>query len=125
MKRRLFVSRDAGAIAVGADHVAIALADAAKRAELDIEIVRNYDERLPRVQSDPLLLHQVFLNMVMNAEHAIATVGTAGRIEITTRTTEAGDRIMRVNGRVVKKGMKRSSTLMPRKSHATKFATAS
>ena len=41
MKRRLFVSRDAGAIAVGADHVAIALADAAKRAELDIEIVRT------------------------------------------------------------------------------------
>src|SRR5438105_5120163 len=30
-----------------------------------------------------------------------------------------------LRGRVVKKGMKRSSTLMPRKSHATKFATAS
>ncbi|MBI4486645.1 MAG: PAS domain-containing protein, partial [Acidobacteria bacterium] len=35
---------------------------------LDIEVVRHYDEKLPRVQSDPLLLHQVFLNMVMNAE---------------------------------------------------------
>jgi two-component system NtrC family sensor kinase len=50
----------------------------------DIELVRHYDEKLPRVQSDPLLLHQVFLNMVMNAEHAIASTGHGGRIEITT-----------------------------------------
>jgi PAS domain S-box-containing protein len=49
-----------------------------------VEVVRHYDEKLPRVQSDPLLLHQVFLNMVMNAEHAIASAGTGGRIEITT-----------------------------------------
>jgi two-component system NtrC family sensor kinase len=49
-----------------------------------IEVVRHYDEKLPRVQSDPLLLHQVFLNMVMNAEHAIAATGADGRIEITT-----------------------------------------
>jgi PAS domain S-box-containing protein len=50
----------------------------------EIEVVRHYDEKLPRVQSDPLLLHQVFLNMVMNAEHAIALTGGPGRIEITT-----------------------------------------
>jgi len=41
MKRRVFVSRDAGAIAVGADRVAAAIADASKRAELDVEIVRT------------------------------------------------------------------------------------
>jgi formate dehydrogenase iron-sulfur subunit len=41
MKRRVFVSRDAGAIAVGADRVAAAIANAAKRAELHIEIVRT------------------------------------------------------------------------------------
>jgi formate dehydrogenase iron-sulfur subunit len=41
MKRRIFVPRDAGAIAVGADRVAIAIADAAKRAEIDVEIVRT------------------------------------------------------------------------------------
>ena len=59
-----------------------------------IEVVRHYDEKLPRVQSDPLLLHQVFLNMVMNAEHAIAATGRAGRIEITTAVRPSGDRIV-------------------------------
>ena len=59
-----------------------------------IEVVRHYDEKLPRVQSDPLLLHQVFLNMVMNAEHAIAATGAAGRIEITTSVAPSGDRII-------------------------------
>ena len=51
--------------------------------------MRHYDEKLPRVQSDPLLLHQVFLNMVMNAEHAIASAGAGGRIEITTAAAPA------------------------------------
>ena len=69
----------------------VALRLAACRA-LDIEVVRHYDEKLPRVQSDPLLLHQVFLNIVMNAEQAIAATGRHGRIEITTRT--AGNRIV-------------------------------
>ena len=40
--------------------------------------MRHYDEKLPRVQSDPLLLHQVFLNIVMNAEQAIAATGGPG-----------------------------------------------
>src|SRR5204863_403981 len=60
----------------------------------DIEVVRHYDEHLPRVQSDPLLLHQVFLNVVMNAEHAVAATRHAGRIEITTMLNQAGDRIV-------------------------------
>ena len=41
MRRRVFVPRDAGAIAVGADRVAAAIVDASKRAELDVEIVRT------------------------------------------------------------------------------------
>jgi len=61
----------------------VALRAAACRAA-GIEVVRHYDEKLPRIQSDPLLLHQVFLNMIMNAEHAIASTGAGGRIEITT-----------------------------------------
>jgi signal transduction histidine kinase len=63
----------------------VALRAAACRAA-GIEVVRHYDEKLPRVQSDPLLLHQVFLNMVMNAEHAIAATGGGGRVEIATST---------------------------------------
>ncbi|HEX3646707.1 MAG TPA: ATP-binding protein [Vicinamibacterales bacterium] len=59
-----------------------------------IEVVRHYDEKLPRVKSDPMLLHQVFLNMVMNAEHAIAATGNSGRIEIGTSVSTSGDRIV-------------------------------
>jgi PAS domain S-box-containing protein len=59
-----------------------------------IEVVRHYDEKLPRVQSDPLLLHQVFLNIVMNAEHAIGATGQGGRIEIRTKASPARDRIV-------------------------------
>jgi PAS domain S-box-containing protein len=71
----------------------LALRAPAQRA-LDIEVVRHYQDSLPRVQSDPLLLHQVFLNMVMNAEHAIQATGVGGRIEITTRLSPVGDRII-------------------------------
>jgi PAS domain S-box-containing protein len=71
----------------------LALRAGAHRAA-NIEVVRHYAEPLPRVQSDPLLLHQVFLNMVMNAEHAIQMSGTDGRIEVTTRVAPSGDRII-------------------------------
>ena len=56
--------------------------------------MRHYDDKLPRVQSDPLLLHQAFLNIVMNAEQAVVATGKHGRIEITTSVTRAGDRII-------------------------------
>jgi len=61
---------------------------------LNIDFVRHYDDKLPRVHSDPLLLHQVFLNMVMNAEHAIAATGRGGRIEVTTAVAPARDRVI-------------------------------
>ncbi|HZT77792.1 MAG TPA: ATP-binding protein [Vicinamibacterales bacterium] len=71
----------------------LALRAPAQRAA-DIEVVRHYQDSLPRVQSDPLLLHQVFLNMVMNAEHAIQATGAGGRIEIATHLAPDGDRIV-------------------------------
>jgi PAS domain S-box-containing protein len=62
---------------------------------LDIELVRHYDDKLPRVKSDPLLLHQVFLNMVMNAEHAIVASGRGGgRIEVMTSVTPDRERVV-------------------------------
>jgi PAS domain S-box-containing protein len=63
----------------------LSLRAAAHRA-IGIEVVRHYDDKLPRLQSDPLLLHQVFLNMVMNAEHAIAAAGGGGRTGIPEET---------------------------------------
>jgi len=70
----------------------LSLRAAAHRA-IGIEVVRHYDDKLPRLQSDPLLLHQVFLNMVMNAEQAIEAAGGGGRIEIST-AAPARDRIV-------------------------------
>jgi PAS domain S-box-containing protein len=58
-----------------------------------IEVVRHYDEKLPRVQSDALLLHQVFLNVIINAEHAIAAAGRDGIIEVTTAVDQVRDRV--------------------------------
>src|SRR5205823_3272328 len=74
-------------------HKVMALRAPAFRAQ-DIEVVRHYDDKLPRVQADPLLLHQAFLNIVMNAEQAVVATGKHGRIEITTSVTRAGDRII-------------------------------
>ncbi|HXI30059.1 MAG TPA: ATP-binding protein [Vicinamibacterales bacterium] len=71
----------------------LSLRAAAHRA-IGIEVVRHYDDKLPRVPSDPLLLHQVFLNMVMNAEHAIAATGHGGLIEIRTAVDHTRDRII-------------------------------
>jgi two-component system NtrC family sensor kinase len=60
----------------------------------DIEVVRHYDEKLPRVPSDPLLIHQAFLNIVMNAEQAIAATGGPGRIDVTTAVAPGGQAIV-------------------------------
>jgi len=51
----------------------------------EIEVVRHYDQQLPRIQADPLLLHQVFLNVMMNAEQAVGAADAARRIEIATK----------------------------------------
>lgn len=56
-----------------------------------IEVVRHYDQQLPRILVDPILLHQVFLNIVMNAEHAVAATRRPGRIEISTGLGSNGD----------------------------------
>ncbi len=47
-----------------------------------IEIAREQPGDLPAVSGDPLLLHQAFLNIIINAEHAILGAGQPGRIEV-------------------------------------------
>ena len=59
-----------------------------------IDVVRHYEDNLPRVQSDLLLLHQVFLNMVMNAEHTISATGRPGRLEIRATFSPSRDRVI-------------------------------
>jgi two-component system, NtrC family, sensor kinase len=49
-----------------------------------IKIVRQQGETLPPVSCDPAHLQQAFLNILINAEHAVAEGGEARRIEITT-----------------------------------------
>jgi two-component system NtrC family sensor kinase len=51
-------------------------------AQKNIQIVREYQKDLPRVQTDPPLLRQVVLNILNNATYAI---GKEGAITIATR----------------------------------------
>jgi len=53
-----------------------------------IEIVRDQPEEVPSVIGDQLLLHQAFLNVITNAEHAIAQTGEPGTLTIATTVTD-------------------------------------
>jgi PAS domain S-box-containing protein len=59
----------------------------------DVEVVRHYAANAPRIDGDPLLLHQVFLNLLMNAEEAVAATRRPGRIEVATAVVPSGDRV--------------------------------
>jgi PAS domain S-box-containing protein len=56
----------------------------ANLSQADIKVVRKQGEKLPAVMCDPAHLQQAFLNILINAEHAIADGGQARRIEVTT-----------------------------------------
>jgi PAS domain S-box-containing protein len=49
-----------------------------------IEVTRDEAPDLPWIKGDPLLLYQAFLNVLINAEHAILGQGRGGRIEVQT-----------------------------------------
>ena len=53
-----------------------------------IEVRRAFDARIPWLVGSPVLLHQAILNIVVNAEHAMA--GTGGRLEVSTRLSANG-----------------------------------
>ena len=54
-----------------------------------IEVTRQQEET-PRVSGDPLLLQQALLNILINAEHAIAATGKPGRIHTTIASVNDG-----------------------------------
>jgi signal transduction histidine kinase len=61
---------------------------ASRRATLKrqaIEVTREDDASLPPVSGDALMLHQAFLNVLINAEHAVASGPAPRRIDIGVR----------------------------------------
>jgi two-component system, NtrC family, sensor kinase len=59
-----------------------------------IEITREESPDLPWINGDPLLLHQAFLNVLINAEHAIQSQTGSGRIDVRIGMNHAGDRVV-------------------------------
>lgn len=55
----------------------------------DIQINTKYDQRLPRITTDPTQLQQVFLNIIDNS---IDAIGKSGTIEIETNVTSGINR---------------------------------
>ena len=71
----------------------ISLALSSRRAALrraHIEIVRHQQEDVPSIAGDALLLQQAFLNILINAEHAIGGREDTRRIDITVDTVADG-----------------------------------
>jgi signal transduction histidine kinase len=58
-------------------------------AEARITVTREIPEDLPWISGDPLLLHQAFLNILINAEHAIRAHAADGRLDARARFSEA------------------------------------
>jgi C4-dicarboxylate-specific signal transduction histidine kinase len=67
---------------------------AAACAAASIEIVKDLAPKLPRIAGDALLLQQALLNIVMNAEQALATSTGPRRLELRTRV--AGRKTMEI-----------------------------
>ena len=59
-----------------------------------ISVTRGEDENLPAVSGDPLLMHQAFLNVIINAEHAVMATGGPGRIDIRSWHDAAGAQVV-------------------------------
>jgi PAS domain S-box-containing protein len=54
-----------------------------------IEVRRHIAPDVPPVSGDPLLLQQALLNILINAEHAIAARNPSGRIDISAEITDS------------------------------------
>jgi PAS domain S-box-containing protein len=65
------------------------LSRAAALERAGIVITRDEPADLPAIHGDPLLLHEAFLNILVNAEHAILSTGNGGRLEVRARFNPA------------------------------------
>jgi C4-dicarboxylate-specific signal transduction histidine kinase len=63
---------------------------AAARRRGHIEVSRHQMDHVPDISGDPLLLQQALLNILINAEHAIAATGAPGRIETSIAPSSDG-----------------------------------
>ncbi|MGH9309338.1 MAG: sensor histidine kinase, partial [Vicinamibacterales bacterium] len=59
-----------------------------------ITVTRDEAQDLPWISGDPLLLHQAFLNILVNAEHAIAPAAGNNRIDVRARFDQASNTIV-------------------------------
>lgn len=59
-------------------------------AAASITVDKELTPRLPRPRGDALLLQQALLNIVINAEQAMATAGEPRRLDVRTALTERG-----------------------------------
>ena len=59
-----------------------------------IELTRTESPDLPPISGDPLLLHQAFLNVIINAEHAVLAHSAGGRIDVRSNLDASGTRVI-------------------------------
>ncbi len=50
----------------------------------NVEVIKNLSSELPRIVADPDEIRQVFTNIILNAEQAMAGAGSGGRLEVMT-----------------------------------------
>ena len=55
-----------------------------------VAVEKNYDSKLQAIHADPNQLQQVFLNLIINAQHAISDHKKSGNIRISTSMTSDG-----------------------------------
>jgi len=58
-----------------------------------IDVSRQKEDDVPPVSGDGLLLQQALLNILINAEHAIESAGTPGRINTSVCAVDGGDTV--------------------------------
>ncbi len=56
----------------------------------DIEIIKELSPELPRIVADPNQIQQVFTNIILNAEQAMADTEKKGQLKVRTRVKEEG-----------------------------------